>query len=77
MSWLVSHDVEEGRQVLNFSEWNTVRGEGREGGEMGEVVYSGYMPPSYYEFLHPDAKLTPDEQKALVDGLTASMRNTQ
>jgi hypothetical protein len=66
VSWLVQHDVEEGRQRLNFSEWPPRR---LERGEMGEVIYEGYMPPSYYTILHSNAKLTDAEKQVLVNGL--------
>jgi len=74
VSWLVAHYVEEGRQVLNFSEWDQVRGEGREPGEMSEVIASGWMPPASYVNRHPEARLTDAERQQLIDGLNASLR---
>jgi len=71
VSWLVQHDVNEGRQVLNFSTWDRPQ---HEAGEAWEVVRSGYMPPSYYVMMHPDANLTPDETSALAEGLRQSGR---
>jgi len=47
VSWLVARDTNEGREVLNFSEWGS-GGEGREPWEMLEAVESGYMPPQIY-----------------------------
>ncbi len=41
VSWLVAHDVEEGRQELNFSEWPAGRGEGSEDNEDGEHERKG------------------------------------
>ncbi len=61
ISWLIQHDVEEGRRYLNFSEW------GRwESDEVGEVVAEGEMPPAQYFLLHPDAKLTNAEKQILI-----------
>lgn len=73
-SWLVQHDVEEGRQYLNFSEWNQ-GGKPREADEMWEVVRYGSMPPSQYLVLHPEAKLTAQQQDQLAAGLQATVRN--
>ncbi len=76
VSWLVQHDVDEGRQYLNFSNWNQVNGEGeREGNEpeeMGEVIREGEMPPSQFLITHPEARLTDAERAALVEGLVAT-----
>ncbi len=76
MSWLIQHDVDEGRQRLNFSEWGVAQTgrRGRETNEVGEVVLRGSMPPGQYLILHPDATLTDQEKQALADGLTASLR---
>lgn len=73
VSWLVAHDVQEGRQVLNFSDWQNVRGEGRSAGEMAEVIRGGWMPPSSYVARHPQAQLTQAEQDALVQGFRATL----
>jgi cytochrome c551/c552 len=60
-SWLIQHDVEEGRSRLNFSDW------GRwETGEIGEVVAEGEMPPGQYLIMHPAADLTDAEKQALI-----------
>ncbi len=87
MSWIVSRNVMEGRNRLNFSEWGVPRGgesgefgegggfgEGGEGGgEVGEAILSGRMPPANYLPTHPQAVLTDAEKQALIDGLTKSM----
>ncbi len=69
VSWLVYRDVEEGRGRLNFSEWGTRR---QESGEIAEVVNGGYMPPSFYLPMHPDANLTAAERQELVQGISKS-----
>lgn len=69
VSWLVQNDVSEGRGRLNFSEWG--RGE-MEIDEVGEVIREGEMPPSFFVMLHPNARLTPVEQEALISGLVAT-----
>ena len=61
VSWLIQHDVEEGRQHLNFSNWT-----GHDSHEVGEVVAEGEMPPPYYVLMHPNAKLTQAEKQTLM-----------
>jgi mannose/cellobiose epimerase-like protein (N-acyl-D-glucosamine 2-epimerase family) len=68
ISWLVTHDVNDGRERLNFSEWNQRKP--REN-EMVETVQRGGMPPFYYIIIHPSASLTPNEKDQLVNGLQA------
>lgn len=70
VSWLVADHVSEGREQLNFSEMNR---EQEEAHEAGEKVSEGEMPPAYYTFLHPAARLTDDEKAALVRGLNATL----
>jgi hypothetical protein len=68
VSWLVQHDVDEGREYVNFSDW----GNARELDELGEVVYEGEMPMSNYLLTHPEARLTDAERAALAQGLQAT-----
>lgn len=70
-SWLIQHDVEEGRRQLNFSEWNKPQREAR---NAGRVVQRGEMPDPKYLPLHPDARLTDAEKQALIQGLNTSLR---
>jgi hypothetical protein len=70
MSWLAQRDVEEGRRKLNFSEWDRPQKEAR---ESAETVRKGEMPPWFYVPLHPDARLTPEETRALIAGLEATL----
>ena len=87
VSWLIQHDVEDGRGRLNMSEVGVPRprpegnfrpregdegGEEREGDDVAEVVRSGEMPPWYFTIMHPNAKLTAPEKEALIAGLQAS-----
>lgn len=69
VSWLVTRDVQEGRRVLNFSEWGL--GE-QEVEEIGEVVLEGEMPPRYFLITHPEARLSPAEKQAMIDGFAAT-----
>ena len=69
VSWLIQHDVEEGRSFLNLSEWGLREMESE---EIGEVVHEGEMPPWYYVMLHPEANLTASEKGLLTQGLVSS-----
>jgi len=68
VSWLVQRDVDSGRKRLNFSEWDRPQG-GAD--EAAEKVAEKEMPPSYYTWLHPKARLSSDERQALIQGLQA------
>lgn len=69
-SWLVQHDVEEGRSHFNVSEWGVA--EKNHGDEAAEMVEEGEMPPWFYLPAHPEAWLTDEEQAALIAGLEAT-----
>jgi hypothetical protein len=66
-SWLVYHDVEEGRMHINFSDWD--RAEEQHVDEFQEVFDENSMPPPQYLLLHPEARLSPQEKQKLHDGL--------
>ncbi len=66
MSWLVRNDVEDGRAVLNFSTWD--RGE-QEVDDGADEIEDGSMPPRQYTPLHPDARLSDEEEQILIEAL--------
>jgi mono/diheme cytochrome c family protein len=68
VSWLVQRDVDEGRDELNYSEWDR----GEDGEESAETVREGSMPPFPYPLTHPDARLDDAERAALEAGLAAT-----
>ena len=70
ISWLVEHDVSEGREALNFSEWTRPQKEAR---EAARTVSKGEMPPRIYVIPHSTARLSPSERRALSDGLAATL----
>lgn len=73
-SWLMQNHVDEGRRVLNFSEWNRVY---PEAGESAETIREREMPPRSYLLLHPEARLTDAEREQLARGLDASLMPTR
>jgi heme-binding protein len=66
-SWVIAHDVKDGRRVLNLSEWDAYNLDKREKliGKMCEEVKDGEMPMSQYTVLHPHARLDASEIQAL------------
>ena len=70
VSWLVQHDVDEARRQLNFSNMRNVR----KLSEAADNVRAGKMPEAKYLIMHPDARLTAEEKKQLVDSFTLMAR---
>jgi len=78
-SWLISHDVDDGRRHLNFSEWGVGRTadssrRAKVADESRKEISRGDMPPGIYLVLHPDAKLSEAEKQQLIAGLMASLK---
>lgn len=69
-SWLVQRDVDEGRAVLNFSEWTRPQ-EGA--GESAEEVLEGEMPPPAYALVHAHARLSSGDRQRLAQGLARTI----
>jgi heme-binding protein len=67
VSWLLKHDVDEGRQELSFSEFATYspKKSARTMKAICDEVKSGDMPLWQYRPLHPDAKLSDADRQAL------------
>jgi cytochrome c551/c552 len=74
VSWLISHDVQEGREELNFSIWSedTSKKQAEKRKEIAEETAEGNMPLWYYVTLHPEARLSNDEQRLIRSWLSAS-----
>jgi mono/diheme cytochrome c family protein len=68
-SWLVQHDVDEGRENLNFSEWDRPQ---KEVSKVPEAIRSGDMPPWTFRLAHPEARLNSAERETLIRGLQAT-----
>jgi hypothetical protein len=66
-SWLVAHDVNEGRSKMNLSEWGSYPAKKRSDllkDICGEVT-KGEMPIAAYTRMHTSARLTAGDVKAL------------
>ena len=69
-SWIVQHDVSEGRAVLNFSEWHRPQQGAKDASE--EVIHRE-MPPAAYRLIHADARLSAADMERLANGLARTV----
>jgi hypothetical protein len=70
ISWLVAHDVEDGRKHFNISTWGQQAK--NKGDEAHEEVSEGDMPMLIYTWLHSKAQLSANEKEELTKGLKAT-----
>ena len=66
--WVARH-VREGRESMDFSEWETYSAEQRRNKleSICGVISTGRMPPQLYNLVHPEAKLTEKDKSAVCD----------
>jgi hypothetical protein len=69
ISWLLQKDVDEGREKINFSEWDETD---NDIDDIYIMVKSGKMPLPQYLMMHPEAKFTPEETQVLLAGILAT-----
>lgn len=72
-SWVVQRDVDNAREVLNFSAWQV---EQPLAAASSSSVRTGNMPPVKYRMAHPEADLTPKETEDLARGLDATIEQS-
>jgi hypothetical protein len=72
VSWLLRSDIDKGRNIFNFSDWQPYP---ELAGEMTDYINRGAMPPSRYTLIHSTARLTPAEKQQLIKGLQAAVNN--
>jgi hypothetical protein len=67
VSWWIAKHVREGRERLDFSEWESYSTwQKRDKLEsMCGLISTGRMPPRMYTAMHPEAKLTEENKKAV------------
>lgn len=70
LSWLLYSDVINGREKMDFSEWDKIQREAR---QAPTKIEKGEMPQWYYVPLHPEANLTAEEKQKLIQGLRATI----
>ncbi len=67
ISWLLAHDVEEGREHFNVHAWGSQKK--NEGKEAAKEVREGEMPLWFYLPAHPEARLSETQKQELINGL--------
>jgi mono/diheme cytochrome c family protein len=74
LSWFAQSDVEGGRTVLNFSEWDKPQ---PAVAELEEAITNGEMPPLKYRLFpnHPGSRLSDAERRELIAGLRRMYRD--
>ncbi|MCX7610908.1 MAG: heme-binding domain-containing protein [Ignavibacterium sp.] len=66
MSFLISYDVKEGREHLNFTEWDYYSmNEEKVKQEIWEEVLKERMPPWSYRVVNPKGKLSEEDKRTL------------
>jgi len=66
-SWWIRSHVRKGREELNFSRWTSYSARQRRAklDSICGLVSTGRMPPWSYTILHPEARLTAEDKKAV------------
>lgn len=66
-SWLVVYDVNEAREHLNFSEWQSYSAEDQAEDieEIWEEIEEGEMPLWYYLIAHSEAELSENDKETI------------
>lgn len=88
LSWVIWYDVVEGREDLNFSEWDRHTDDEYVDPDdpfppktlserIEEEIRSGDMPPGTYRLLNPEARLTDEQKEFLIQGLIQTVRQNQ
>nr|WP_299338830.1 heme-binding domain-containing protein [Allomuricauda sp.] len=69
VSYWIDHHIEEGKEHLDFSEWENYSAKKKDHKleEFIEYVENGEMPLKEYTWTHTDARLSEEQKKALID----------
>jgi mono/diheme cytochrome c family protein len=70
VSWLIQHDVDEGRSTLNLSEWTRPQ---KDAHEAAKEVREQEMPPAIYTLMHGGARLGASDRDRLAAGLAKTL----
>jgi hypothetical protein len=67
VGWWIQHDVNEAKHHLNFSVFGTYpeKKAKHKFEDIEDAAVNGWMPLESYLWFHPEAKLTPEQSKAL------------
>ena len=75
-TWLMEHDVSEGREALNFSRWREMRAEQQIDALswIAAEIRSEEMPPAAYTMIHPSRHISDAEKQAVATWARAERR---
>ena len=78
-TWLMEHDVSEGRAALNFSRWQEMDPEGRVDAlsRIAAEVRSEEMPPTAYTLMHPTRHISDEEKQEVALWARAERRRVR
>lgn len=79
LTWWLNDHVSEGKEELNFSQFGTYTSK-RKIKKLQKVVREvneGEMPLDSYTWIHYDAKLSPEQKKAIEDWANATIAQIQ
>jgi hypothetical protein len=76
IGWWLNHHVDEGKEELNFSEFETysLKRKLHKLEEIKEMVEEGEMPLSSYTLIHGDTKLSPEQKEILYKWVTETRK---
>jgi cytochrome c len=75
-SWLMEHDVSEGRAALNLSRWDSLGSEDRIDAlsRIAAEMRSAEMPPTAYTLMHPSSHVSDGEIRRITTWARAERR---
>ena len=73
-SWVLEYDVNNAREIINFSQWNYSYPLAQ---HSGASIRQREMPTAKYVAAHPEANLTDKERDDLANGLDRTLGRTQ
>lgn len=87
-SWMIWYDVTEGREALDFSDWDRHADDEAVDPDdafppptlterIEDEIRSGRMPPGTYRLANPGARLSDAEKDALIAGLIRTVQQNQ
>ncbi len=88
MSWMIWYDVQQGREALDFSDWDRHADDDYVdpnepfppktlSERIEDEIRSGAMPPGTYRLANPDARLSDTEREQLIEGLVQMVKENQ
>ena len=67
VSWLVQHDVEDGRGRFDVSMWR--QQPQPDASRVADAILSGRMPPLQYKLIHAESRLSAAQRRELAAGM--------